>query len=87
VRQLAEERDAEPRYDDEVTALRGCLEKLPEKSRALIELYYYRDVPTAEIAAQMDMKTDTVCRAMCRVREKLRACVGRVLNGGPAYVG
>jgi RNA polymerase sigma-70 factor (ECF subfamily) len=86
VRQLAEERDAEPRYDDEVTALRGCLEKLPEKSRALIDLYYYRDVPTAEIAAQMDMKTDTVCRAMCRVREKLRACVGRVLNGGPAYV-
>jgi RNA polymerase sigma factor (sigma-70 family) len=86
VRQLAEERDAPPRFDEEATALRGCLEKLPEKSRALIDLYYYRDVPTAEIAARMDMKTDTVCRAICRLRERLRSCIGRVLNGGPAYV-
>lgn len=86
VRQLAEERDAVPRFDEEVAALRGCLEKLPEKSRALIDLYYYRDVPTREIAAQMATKTETVCRAICRLREKLRSCIGRVLNGGPAYV-
>lgn len=86
VRQLAEERSAPARYEEEVTALRGCLDKLPEKSRALIDLYYYRDVSTAEIAAQMDMKAEAVCRAICRLRDKLRGCIDRVINGGAAHV-
>jgi RNA polymerase sigma-70 factor (ECF subfamily) len=86
VQQLADERAAPPRYDDEIVALRGCLEKLPEKSRALVDMYYYKDIATAEIAEQMGMKADTVCRAICRLREKLRDCIARVLNGGTAHV-
>jgi RNA polymerase sigma factor (sigma-70 family) len=87
IRQLAEEREAPPRYEEEIQALRQCLRKLPEKSRELVELYYYHDIGTPEIAEQVRMKTDTVCRALSRVRAKLRECLERSLNpGGAAHV-
>ena len=86
IRLLAEQRDAPPRYEDEVQALRSCLSKLPEKSRELVELYYYDDISTPEIAEQTEMKTDTVCRALSRVREKLRECVKKSIGtGGMAH--
>ena len=87
IRQLAEERDEEPRYETEVGILRDCLQKLPEKSRVLVQLYYYHDVGTPEIAGQLAMKADTVCRALSRVREKLRECIQRqIQKGGPLHV-
>ncbi len=86
IRQLAEEQDAPPRYEAEIGILRECLQKLPEKSRELVQLYYYHDVATPEIAGQMEMKADTVCRALSRVREKLRECIqNQIKKGGPAY--
>jgi len=86
IRRLASERQDEPRYDDELDALRICLEKLPNKTRSFVDLYYYAGHSTGEIAARMKMRSDTVCRALCRVREKLRDCLQRSLNGGLAHV-
>jgi RNA polymerase sigma-70 factor (ECF subfamily) len=87
IRQLAEEREAPPRYEEEISVLRSCLQKLPEKSRELVELYYYNEVATPVIAEQVNMKTDTVCRALSRVREKLRECIERSIHqGGAAHV-
>ena len=82
IRQLAEEREAPPRYEDEIPALRACLDKLPEKSRELVELYYYNDIGTPQIAEHVSMKADTVCRALSRVREKLRECIEQTLRQG-----
>lgn len=80
IRQLAEERDATPPYENEIHHLRTCLQKLPEKSRSLVELHYYQDIRTPEIATQVSMSADTVCRALSRVREKLRDCIQRALK-------
>lgn len=77
---LAEEREMPPRYEEEVGVLRSCLQKLPEKSRDLIGLYYYSEIGTSEIAKQLDMETGTVCRALSRVREKLRECIRQSMN-------
>lgn len=86
IRLLAEDREAPPRYEDEIGVLRTCLQKLPVKSRELVELYYYNEIGTPQIAEQIDMKADTVCRALSRVREKLRECIERSMNqGGPAH--
>lgn len=83
---LAEERESPPRYEDDVRVLRTCLQKLPQKSRELVELYYYDDVGTPQIAEQIQMKADTVCRALSRVREKLRECIQQSMNhGGHAH--
>jgi RNA polymerase sigma factor (sigma-70 family) len=87
IRLLAEESELPPRYEEEVGLLRGCLKKLPEKSRDLIQMYYYSDVSTPQIAEQLEMKADTVCRALSRVREKLRECIQRqIQQGGAAHV-
>ncbi len=75
IRLLAEEEDVSPHYEDEIMLLRVCLKKLPEKSRALITLYYYDDCGTPQIAEKVNMKPDTVCRAISRVRDKLRTCI------------
>jgi RNA polymerase sigma-70 factor (ECF subfamily) len=86
IRLLAEEREKPLRYEDEIGMLRSCLQKLPEKSRELVELYYYNDIGTPEIAEQINMKADTVCRALSRVREKLRECIQQSMNqGGHAH--
>jgi DNA-directed RNA polymerase specialized sigma24 family protein len=51
-----------------------------------VELYYYDDVGTPQIAEQIQMKADTVCRALSRVREKLRECIQQSMNqGGHAH--
>ena len=84
IRQLAEEQSPQ-RYADELDALRNCVEKLPEKSKTLVNLYYYADISTPEIASQMGMKSDTVCRALGRLREKLRSCIDLALKGGAAH--
>jgi len=86
IRLLAEEREAPPRYEEEIGVLRACLQKLPEKSRELVELYYYNDIGTPAIAEQVNMRADTVCRALSRVREKLRECIAQSMNeGGQAH--
>ena len=84
IRMLAEEREAPARYEEEVGVLRDCLEKLPEKSRELVKLYYYNEIGTPEIGEQLAMKADTVCRALSRVRDKLRDCIQRSMNTGGA---
>ncbi|MEZ5385547.1 MAG: sigma-70 family RNA polymerase sigma factor [Prosthecobacter sp.] len=86
IRMLAEERETPPRYEEEIGVLRTCLQKLPDKSRELVELYYYNEIGTPQIAEQINMKADTVCRALSRVREKLRDCIEQSMNqGGPAH--
>lgn len=86
IRLLAEEREMLPRYEEEIGVLRSCLQKMPEKSRELVELYYYNDIGTPEIAEQINMKADTVCRALSRVREKLRECIEQSMKqGGHAH--
>jgi RNA polymerase sigma-70 factor, ECF subfamily len=84
VRRIAEEQSVPPRYEEELSALRGCLDRLPDKSRMLIDLYYYASVPTHAIASQMSMKADTVRRALFRLRERLRECIEKSLAGGVA---
>jgi len=86
IRLLAEQQDMPPRYEEEISLLRTCLAKLPDKSRELVQRYYYSDLSTPEIATLLDMKADTVCRALSRVREKLRECIQRqVHRGGAAH--
>jgi len=86
VRGLAEEREAPAYADEKMAALRVCVEKLPEKGRALLELYYDAGISTVDIAGQMEMHPDAVCQALCRLRGKLRECIHRALSCGGLHV-
>jgi RNA polymerase sigma-70 factor (ECF subfamily) len=80
VSRLAEERTEEPAYDEELGALRHCLDRLPEKSRVLIDQYYFANQSAADIGVQLGTRADTVCRAISRVREKLRECINNSIK-------
>ena len=84
IRELAEAREVTWFEEEEKGALRRCLEKLPEKSRRLIDLHYDLGVTSVEIASQMEMKAEAVRRALFRLREQLRKCIQRVLRERPA---
>ena len=85
VRQLAEEHEAPSYADEKMAALRICMRKLPEKGRALLELYYDTGISTVDIAAQMETHPDAVCQALCRLRGKLRECIQRTLSHGGVH--
>ncbi len=82
VKELAEDRHASAYADEKMAALRVCVQKLPEKGRTLLELYYDTGISTVDIAAQMEMHPDAVCQALCRLRGKLRECINRALSHG-----
>src|SRR5262245_11995449 len=75
IRALAEEREVEWYRPEEQAALRQCLERLPEKSRRLIDLHYDVGVSSVDIAARMEMTADAVRRALFRLRNQLRKCI------------
>lgn len=79
IRHLAENREVTWFGEEEKSVLRRCLERLPAKSRRLVELHYYLDTSSVEIARQTDMNADAVRRALFRLRGQLRKCVRRFL--------
>jgi RNA polymerase sigma factor (sigma-70 family) len=84
IRELAESRDVTWFGEEEIGALRRCFEKLPARSRHLIDLHYDLGVTSVEIARQMNINADAVRRALFRLRQQLRKCVERLLRERPA---
>lgn len=78
----SEERDF-PYGEDEREALRGCVETLSSAGRRLIKDYYFHRIPLKEIAETMEKSPETLRRALCRYRTKLRSCVMRILQMRP----
>src|SRR5437667_12799072 len=84
IRDLAENREVSWFDEEEKNALRRCLDKLPNKSRRLIDFHYDLEITSVEIARKMEINADAVRRALFRLREQLRKCVGRLLRTKPA---
>ena len=71
--------------DKRLSALQHCLQKLPENGRRLIKLYYFEDVSAKQIAEKMSKKVDAVTKAIWRLREQLRACIGRTMKAEESH--
>ena len=61
-------------------ALRDCLSMLPEKSRRLVELKYDKELSLKAIAATVQQTTDSVIKALVRLRQGLATCVEKKLK-------
>jgi RNA polymerase sigma-70 factor (ECF subfamily) len=75
IRQLAEGRDVSWFGEEEKSVLRRCLQRLPEKSRQLVDWHYYLELSSVEIATRIGMNADAVRRALFRQRQQLRKCM------------
>ncbi len=56
-------------------ALEHCIEKLPEKSRRILDMRYVDDLPISEIAVGVKSTTGAVRAMLFRVRDALAACI------------
>ena len=87
IHKIAENDDQQDeQYADRLEALRECLTKAPEKTGELVRLHYFDGMTFVEIASQMEINPDSVYRAVYRLREKIRLCIERVMEGEEAYV-
>jgi RNA polymerase sigma-70 factor, ECF subfamily len=57
--------------------LRECIQKLPERSRRVLELRYEQSLKLGEIARRSGGTLDAVHKLLCRVREALQTCLER----------
>lgn len=67
-------------------ALRGCLAKLREDQRRLLEARYNCAASMESVAADAGMSVAAAYKAISRIRKSLRGCV-RADIGGPLHVG
>lgn len=63
------------REEARLQRLRGCLEKLPEQARELIQQRYYNRMRVQEIARRHDRTPTWTAVTLFRIREMLRECM------------
>ncbi len=61
-------------------ALHGCIDKLKEKERKLVNLRYEVDATTATVAKRLSRSVDTVYKALNIIHAKLLICIRRTLE-------
>jgi RNA polymerase sigma-70 factor (ECF subfamily) len=61
-------------------ALRHCLERLAERARLVLALFYRDEQSRTEIARTLEMTPDGVKTLMRRARETLRDCIERTVS-------
>jgi RNA polymerase sigma-70 factor (ECF subfamily) len=79
----AETADAAAGYRDRrQTALRGCLDEVPEKNRRILALKYTDGRKSKEIADRTGMNAGAVDMLLSRLRRALQQCMDRKLAHG-----
>jgi len=68
--------------DERRVALAGCIEKLSERNRDLLERRYSDGATTQSVAVQLGRSIDAVYKALAKVRQALFDCVTRSLARG-----
>ena len=83
VQTLAEETEKEAeRLGSFQTALRQCLQQLPESHQSLIKQRYFKSQPVSDIAETLNRSAGTVKVSLLRIRRQLAECVEKRLVGG-----
>jgi len=81
--------EAEPlltEFEHRHTALRGCLEKLPEKDSEIVRAHYENERPLADVSTEVGRSVGALKQVLFRVRRTLRACIELQLAEGTANV-
>ncbi len=61
--------------DEEAAIVHSAIASLPQRYRAVIELYYFCDLRYTEIAIQLDVPLGTVKTFLSRAKSRLRTDV------------
>jgi len=72
--------DDDSYFQERQNALTECLDKLPAKTRTLIEQVYGADRTIKDVASQLGVGAEGVYKALQRARTTLHDCVSETLN-------
>jgi RNA polymerase sigma-70 factor (ECF subfamily) len=74
--ELAQRREElRPELDIRLKHLEGCLNKLPEEQRSLVESYYYRRDSIEKLAGNSGRTVAATYKALQRIRQALQDCI------------
>ncbi|MCC6234754.1 MAG: hypothetical protein IT580_19080, partial [Verrucomicrobiales bacterium] len=73
-----------PEIEVRLRRLEGCLARLPEEQRSLVEGYYYRREEVSQLAGQSGRTVTATYKALQRIRQVLQTCVERASEPGSA---
>ena len=76
VEELAQRREElRPELEVRLKHLEGCLNKLPEEQRSLVEGYYYRRDTIEKLSAASSRTVAATYKTLQRVRQALQSCI------------
>jgi len=67
--------------DRRVAALRWCLEQLPAKQRAILDMRYENERAVKDIAVELSQSENAISSVLFRARKALSRCIERRLTG------
>ena len=67
-------------HEQRVSALRECLQKLPERSRRLVQQRYFEELSLGVIAADEETNANNVSQILFRLRAALSDCIQKQLG-------
>ena len=70
-----------PEIETRLKHLEGCLSKLPEEQRSIVEGYYYRRDGVEKLAEQSDRTVAATYKTLQRIREALQLCMENAAKG------
>ncbi|MDB6035764.1 MAG: hypothetical protein JWM16_6102 [Verrucomicrobiales bacterium] len=73
--------DLRPELENRLRHLEGCLNKLPEQQRSIIEGYYYRRESIEKLAADSGRTVAAAYKTVQRIRQALQSCIEHAGNG------
>lgn len=68
--------------DHRLDALRKCLQNITNKNQQLIEMKYFREMSSDQIADRLAISAGAIRVALCRTRQVLAECIERRLEHG-----
>lgn len=83
--ELVQRRDElRPELESRLYHLEGCLNKLPENQRSLVEGYYYRREGIEKLAEDSGRTVAATYKTLQRVRQALQVCIENAAKGAAA---
>lgn len=65
----------EPDIKEIITALKECLNNLPERQYTIIQYRYYHDKKSTELSKRFNLSSSSIRKALMKIRAALQECI------------
>ena len=81
---LQRREELRPEIERRLKHLEGCIGKLPEEQRSIVEGYYYQRNGIEKLAEDSGERSEATYKALQRIRQALQVCIENAAKGAAA---